>query len=128
MNIISALGIILVAAVLSVILRQYKAEYAVAVSVAAGAIIFSDVVFSVLKPLLTLRDLAVKSGVDSRYFSIALKALGICLITGLISDICNDFGQTALGNFAKTAARSVIFIMSVPLLCELLDAALRFIG
>ncbi len=110
------------------ILRQYKAEYAIAVSVAAGAVIFFDVIYSVVRPLLTLRDLVVGSGVNSAYFAIALKALGICLITGFISDICNDFGQTALGSFAKTAGRSVIFIMSVPLLCELLGAALEFIG
>lgn len=128
MEIVSALGICIAATVLAVVLRQYKAEYALAVAAAAGAIVFLSLISSVLEPVLELRDMLFDAGIKASYFTVALKTLGICFITGFISDICRDFGQTALAGWSETVGKCAIFVMSVPILAELLSAAYSFIG
>lgn len=128
MELTTILGLCITATVLSVVLKSHRSEYAVAVSVAAGVMIFFSIISSTLSPIFEFRELIVDSGVSSAYFAVALKALGICIVSGFISDICRDFGQTALGNFAVAAGKSAIFVMSVPILTELLGAAFSFIG
>ena len=128
MELISVLGVCITAAVLALVLKQYKAEYALAVAAAAGVIVFLSLLSSVFGPIMKLRDMLTEAGIKTSYFSVAFKTLGICLVTGFISDICRDFGQTALAGWAQTAGKCAIFIMSVPILTELLSAALQFIG
>lgn len=128
MELISILGLVFAAAVLAIILKQYKAEYSVAVVTAVGVIILTQFILYIVEPIWNLRDMIIESGINSAYFGISFKALGICLVTGFISDICRDFGQTALGNFAIMAGKCAIFVISVPILTELLSAAYSFIG
>ncbi len=128
MELLSILGVVFTATVLAVVLSQYKKEYAISVAVFAGITIFMKLLSNATEPIFEFRDAVIDSGVKSSYFMVAFKALGICLLTGFVSDICNDFGQTALGNFALSAGKCAVFIMSVPMLTELLSAALQFIG
>lgn len=128
MEITTTLGICITATVLAVVLRQYKAEYALAVAAVAGVIVFLSLISSVFRPVMELRDILLDAGIKTSYFAVALKTLGICFITGFISDICRDFGQTALAGWSETVGKCAIFIMSVPILSELLSAAYSFIG
>lgn len=128
MEIVTTLGICITATVLAVVLRQYKAEYALAVAAAAGVIVFLSLISSVLEPVFELRDMLFDAGIKASYFAVALKTLGVCFITGFIADICRDFGQTALAGWSETVGKCAIFIMSVPILSELLSAAYSFIG
>lgn len=128
MNLITILGICIIAAILSVILRENKYEYAIILSITAGAIIFLSLLGSMLNSFFEIRSIIAKAGIDSSYFLIAFKALGICIITGFTADICRDFGQTALAGRAELAGRCAIFLISIPLLSSLLSAAYSFIG
>lgn len=128
MNLTALLGIILSALILATVLKQYKSEYAIAVSVAAGAIVTVRLVAGVTEPLARLLEMLENAGIKQSYFSAALKALGICLLCGFVSDICKDFGQTALASFTLAAGKCAVFIISVPILLELLQTAYKFIG
>lgn len=127
MNITAALGICITAAVLSVVLSQYKKEYALFTAVAAGAVLLLGIIGSVFKPINELWQMLSLEGAGRGYFSVSLRALGICFITGFVSDVCRDFGQTALAGFALTAGKCAIFLMSTPLLRDLLNVAMGFI-
>lgn len=77
--------------------------------------------------LLLLQNRVSALGLAYSHFYVALKALGICVITGFIADVCRDAGQTALANKAELAGRCAVFILSLPLLSSLLDTAVGFI-
>lgn len=128
MNLITILGICIIAAILATVLRENKLEYAIILSVAAGAIIFLYMLNSMLNSFFEIRNIIGKAGIDSSYFLVAFKALGICIITGFTADLCRDFGQTALAGRAELAGRCAIFLISLPLLSSLLEAAYSFIG
>ncbi|MBR6573073.1 MAG: hypothetical protein IKK77_05110 [Clostridia bacterium] len=128
MNLTTVLGICLVTAVLGVVLKQYKPEYAFFIAIVSGIIIFFYLLVQVINPVFEIRNIIAKQGVDTSYFLVAFKTLGICIITGFVSDICKDFGQNALAGKAEFAGRCAIFLLSLPLLKGLLEAAYSFIG
>jgi stage III sporulation protein AD len=122
------LGGLLVAALLATVLRQYKTEYALMVGILAGAVALLAVIFHVSDGLYELLNTALGFGMDGSYFTVAFKALGICIITGFIADLCRDSGQTALASRAELAGRCAVFILSLPLLTSILETAKRIIN
>jgi len=48
-------------------------------------------------------------------------------LSGFISDLCRDAGQTALASKAEIAGKCAIFLLCVPLSVTLLGTILEFI-
>lgn len=126
-GIFKILAICLIAAVLCVILKQKKSEYAVLVSVAAGIIIALYVINSLALVAGTIQSALEEYGVETAYFKVALKALGIGYITSFIADACKDAGQTSLALKAELAGKSAVFLLSLPLIISVLKTAVGFI-
>ncbi|MBP3390636.1 MAG: hypothetical protein J6L58_02990 [Clostridia bacterium] len=125
MSLVQIIGICIIAAAISVVLKEQKAEYALMVSLIASAAILILLVISVADKLLEIRN-AVSSS-SASFFLVALKALGICVLTGFVADACREAGQVSLANKAELAGRCAVFILSVPMLISLLNMALGFI-
>lgn len=121
------MAICFIAAVLAVVVKQYKAEYALFVVLAAAVIVIIEVIRSVAAPVAALAGRLEQSGVKNEYFAVALKALGIAYVTGFIADTCRDSGQTSLASKAELAGKCAIFLLSVPLIVSVLEAALGFV-
>ena len=128
MDITALLGVCLIATAAAVLLKNYRPEYALMVAVAAGVVVFISALVSSVSTLGRLRSLMEGTGIDMAYFKVAFKALGICVVTGFVSDICRDFGQTSLASRAEFVGKCAIFIISVPLLTTILEIAYGFIS
>ena len=128
MDFTAVLGICIIAAATATLLKGYKAEYAMLIALSAGAVALIMLVLDIMDGVLTLRNTVARYGMDTSYFSVAIKALGICVITGFISDACRDAGQSSLASKAELAGRCAVFVLSLPLLLSLLETAYGFIG
>ena len=128
MDIIKILGFCIISAVLALIFKQYKQEYAFFISVAAIIGILLFLFTSLLPTFEEIKLLISKAGIKNEYFKAALKALVIAYLTEFTADTCRDCGQTALASKAELAGKAAIFIISVPLLIALLETALSFQG
>ncbi len=128
MEIFKILAICIITAVLAVVLKQQKGEYALMVALAGGTVVILYIIKGVLSPIEYINDRLLKSGINTEYFAVALKALGISYVTGFIADICRDSGQASLASKAELAGKCAIFIISVPLIGAVLDTALSFLA
>ena len=128
MEIFKILAICIITAVLAVVLKQQKGEYALMVALAGGTVVILYIIKGVLSPIEYINDRLLKSGINTEYFAVALKALGISYVTGFIADICRDSGQASLASKAELAGKCAIFIISVPLIEAVLDTALSFLA
>ena len=126
-DIFKILAILLVSAVISIILKQKNGEYALLVSVAAGIITSVFILEHLNSSILTLKGYIVDYGIETEYFKVALKALGIGYVTSFIADACRDSGLTSLASKAELAGKTAIFIMSLPLLLSVLQVAVGFV-
>lgn len=121
------LAICFIATILAVILKQYKGEYALFISLVAGLIIFVYIINSIRTPLEVIKSSLSKYGINLEYFKVAFKALLIGYITSFIADACRDSGQSSLATKAELAGKCAIFILSIPLITSVLETAVGFI-
>ena len=122
------LPFILIAAILTIVLRQKNSEYAFLVSVSAVAIVGLTVFYFLSSAINNIKDSLSSYGVNTEYFKLALKAVGIGYITSFVSDSCKDAGQNSLANAAIFAGKSAIFILCVPMVTSILSIAVGFIN
>lgn len=127
MELLKVLSICLISAIICIVLKPQKSEYALMVSISASVIILIFLIKNILVPITVIEQKIESYGIDSDYFKTALKALGIGYITTFIADSCRDAGQASLASKAELAGKIAIFILSVPLLLSVMDTALGFI-
>lgn len=120
MNIAGIAGIALIGAILSLVLRQYRPEFALPVSVLTGVFILFAVISGVSPVISLVEGIADKFGTELVYLGVLIKALAICYITQIASDSCKDAGETAIGGKVEIAGKTAILIISVPMFEELI--------
>lgn len=123
MNMIAIVGLCIVAAAISVVLRQYKPEYALLVSLGTGIAILLMVV-GAFQPLLDqLEKVVAMTQMPEEYLQILFKSLGVCMITQIASDVCKDAGESAISTKVETAGRIAVLLISLPLFEKVLSIA-----
>ncbi len=126
MDIFIFVGIGLTGAFCAVMLKQYKSEYAMLVSLATGLIILL-LVLSRAEPVFeAINGYMGKFG--STGGLLLLKALGICIVTQLATDTCKDMGESATAAKLELAGKVLIIVLILPLLNELLSIATGLIS
>ena len=139
MGLSSVIGFSLCAAALSVLLRQYRPEHSLLLSIGCGVGILIWLLGE-LAPL-ALKALRVELAplaeqirrLSSMAFSgeapdILLRSLGICLITQIACDTCRDAGEGAIASRLETAGKAAMLLLAAPMFTQLLEQALALIG
>ena len=112
---ITVVGVVLIATFLAVLLKPYRAEYALAVSLIAGVVILAYVFgdsIGVISAVKTLLERTSVSDAGSTLF----RALGICLLTQMASDACRDVGEQAMAAKAELVGKVFLLMLALPLL------------
>lgn len=128
MDITSLVGIAVLSAVLCIIVRQYKPEMALGVSIACGILIMCSVI-SMLAPAAELiSQLTASVGLDGGYTRTLFKALAVCYITQLGSDCCKDAGESAIAGKVELAGKAAVVVISLPVFSSLAEVVMKLIG
>ena len=125
---IAAVGVLLCAALLSTILRVWRPELALGLSLAAGALVVG-LLLKELAPLLTsLRRMMTVGGLSDNALAVVLRAAGVCFVTQWAADTCRDAGQSALAGKAELTGRVLLLLMTVPLFEQVLALVTGVVG
>lgn len=128
MNIVTIVGIAVLATAFSVVLKQKNPEYALALSLVAGVLILGMII-SEARPLFDrMHSLLDASGTKAAYVQILFKSLGLCFITQIACDACRDLGETAIATKVEAAGKIAVLLVSLPLFEEILRIAGQLIG
>lgn len=121
MEAIKIIGVGLIALIVIVIIKQYKPEFAIYISLVSGIIIVF-LVFGKLSGIISiLTDLSKKAGINATYLSIILKITGIAILTEFGVSICKDAGETAIASKIEFGGKIIIISISVPIIAALLE-------
>lgn len=127
MDIVKIVGIGIIAAIIITIIKQYKPEFAIYVSILAGIIIFF-MVFENLSGIIDLiNDLTLKSNVNSDFIKILLKITGIAFLAEFAVQICMDLGESALANKVDLGGKVIIISLSIPILSSLIETVVQIL-
>lgn len=128
MDIFSMVGVAVISAVLCVLLREAKPEYAMLISLACGILIFLAALIALAPVFETLKAIMSKAGINSEYIKAIIKTLGICYVTQLAYDVCTDAGQTAIAGKIELAGKVFVVLISLPMFEDLIDTAFSLIN
>ena len=113
---------------LAVQLKGNKSEYGVYVSVAVSVILFVLISERLGIFVRTVKDLVSYSKIETSYFSVILKMLGITYVSELVSAICKDAGYQSVALQIEIFARLGIMVLCIPILMTLLEVVRGFLG
>ena len=127
MDIVKIIAVGLIALIIIVVIRQYKPEFTMYVSIIAGVIILFLVLDKVTGIITLLTNLSKKTGINSEYLSILLKITGIAILTEFAVSICKDAGETAIASKVDLGGKVIIISMSIPIISALLEIIMKII-
>jgi len=122
------IGLALTGTVLCLLLKQYKPEYAVVVSIVCGVLLFAGVLANLEPAFASMNELMQNSGIDAGYTKTIVKALGICYVVQLASDSCKDAGQSAIASKVELAGKVSIVLLCLPMFQNLAEIAMKLIA
>lgn len=117
----------LVAVILIIILKQYRPEFAIYVSIIAGAIILIMSMDKVASIIDLLTSLANKTTLNMEFLTLLIKITGIAILTEFAVSICKDSGETAIANKVDLGGKVMIIAMSVPIISSLLETIIKIL-
>ena len=120
---IAAVGII--SALIAVTLRAWRPELAAAVGIAAGLVLIlgmADTLFALFSQFEAIID---GSGIDTQYFMLVLKLIGIAYITKFAADICRDSGESAIASKVELAGKAAVLALTVPVIGSFLSLVIE---
>lgn len=128
MNIASIVGIALICACIIVLIRNQLPEFAIPVSAIASILMLSISIVFVVDIFKTIGDISQFSAISSNNLKLIFKALGVCYITQIGKDVCNDCGETALAEKVDLAGKITIAAMSIGLITQVVEIILEIIN
>ena len=127
MDIIKIIGIGFIALIIIVILKQYKPEFAMYVSLIAGVLIFLLIETKISGIIEVLKNIASKATIDSDFITLLIKITGIAILTEFAVSICKDSGETAIANKVDLGGKVIIMSMSIPIMSSLLETIIKIL-
>ena len=127
MDIVKIIGIGLIAVVIILILKQYKPEFAIYVSLIAGIAILFISLTQLSGVLDLLKNISSKANINSQYLSLLLKITGIAFLTEFAVSVSNDSGETAIARKMDLGGKVIIISISIPIITALLETILKII-
>lgn len=121
MEILQIVGIGLIAAVLSITLKQEKPEMALFIGIAAGALILLLLIGEIRDIVIFIQRTAAQANIDFMYLSTILKVIGIAYIAEFGSQICKDAGENAIASKIELGGKLIILILTIPILTALIE-------
>ena len=126
-EIIKIVGIGLIALVIAIILKQYRPEYAIYISIVAGILILVFIMSKITGIINLLKSISDKTYINKQFLSILLKITGIAIITEFAVSICTDAGEKAIASKIEIGSKVIIIAMSIPIISSLLELIIEIL-
>ena len=125
MEVIKIVGIALVALVIIILLKQYRPEFAIYISLLTGVLILFLVMDKLTGIVNLLQSLASKTSINSTFLVILIKITGLAILSEFAVSVCKDSGEEAIASKIEMGTKIIIISMSIPIISSLLEVILK---
>ncbi len=127
MEVIKIIGIALIALIIIIILKQYRPEFVIYISIITGILILMLVVDKLTGIIFLLESIASKASINTEFIKLLIKITGIAFLSEFAVSICKDSGEAAIASKVEIGSKIIIIAMSIPILSELLEIILKIL-
>ncbi len=125
MDIIKIIGIGLIALIIIVIIKQYRPEFVIYISLIAGALILVLIMDKIEPIIELLTTISNKTAINNEFLKLLLKITGIAFLTEFAVSICKDSGESAIASKVDLGGKVIIISMSIPIIASLLETVVQ---
>ena len=119
MEIIKIIGIGLVSLIIIILLKQYKPEFAMYISLLAGILIITLIIDKLTGIVSLIQSISDKANINSQFLSLLIKITGIAFLS--------EFGEGAIASKIELGSKIIIISMSIPIISSLLEIILEIL-
>ena len=127
MEIIKIIGIALIAVIIIIMLKQYRPEYAIFISILTGALILILVMDKLDGIISLIKSIQDKSQINMEFITLLIKITGIAFLSEFAVSICKDSGEGAIASKIEMGTKIIIISMSIPIISSLLEIILKIL-
>ena len=121
MDIIKIIGIGFITLIITIILKEYRKEYAI-LSIVVGGSIILFLSLDILKNIIGFIEELSKNSYYKNFISLLLKITGISILTEYAISICKDSGETAIANKIDFGGKLIVISLSIPVISTALES------
>ena len=127
MEIIKIIGVALIALIIIILLKQYRPEFAIYISLLTVVLILVLVMDELQGVITLLQSLANKASINGNFIALLLKITGIAFLSEFAVSICKDSGEGAIASKIEIGSKIIIISMSIPIISSLLEIILKIL-
>lgn len=127
MEIIKIVGIALIALVIIIMLKQYRPEYAIFISILTGILILILVMDRLTGIINLIQSVEDKFSINTQFIALLIKITGIAFLSEFAVSICKDSGEAAIASKIEIGSKIIIISMSIPIISSLLEIILKIL-
>lgn len=126
-EVVKIIAIGMIALIIIIIVKQYRPEFAVYISIIAGVLILLISLQKMSGIVTLIQNISQKAGVNGDFLSIILKITGIAILAEFAVSICKDSGESAIASKIEMGSKVIIISMSVPIISSLLELMINIL-
>ena len=121
MDILKIIGIGFLTLIITIILKEYKKEYAIYSVLIGGAIILFYSMNTISSITNFVQDLSSNSKYNNTFVTLLLKITGISILTEYAVSICKDSGESSIANKIDFGGKIIVISLSIPIISTTLE-------
>ena len=127
MEIIKIIGIALIALIIIIMLKQYRPEYAIFISILTGILILFLVMDRLTGIINLIEIIQDKFSINTQFIALLIKITGIAFLSEFAVSVCKDSGEAAIASKIEIGSKIIIISMSIPIISSLLEIILKIL-
>ena len=121
MEVMRIVGIGLIGAILSILLRNSKPEFSMLIPVVVSFTVLACAMPYLIRITEELSRMASSAGINSSYMRIVIKVIGISYLVCITAELCKDAGENAIAAKIELGGKLIILAMAIPIINSLLN-------
>lgn len=125
MEIVKIIGIALISLIIIILLKQYRPEFTIYISLLTGILILILVMDKLTGIVNLLQTISNKASINNTFLTLLIKITGIAFLSEFAVSICKDAGEGAIASKIELGSKIIIISMSIPIISSLLEIILK---
>lgn len=127
MDIIKIIGVGFIALIITIILKEYRKEYAIYVVIICGVIILLYSLDTITSIVNFIKDISKNRSFNTEFISCLLKITGISILTEYAVSICKDSGESSIASKIDFGGKILVISMSIPIIGTTLESLIKIL-
>lgn len=127
MEIFKIIGIAFITVVFTIILKEYRKDFAIYVVIIGGILILVsslDILSGIINFINTLSN---KTNLNGEFIKLLIKITSISILIDFAVNICKDSGESAIASKLDLGGKVIVISMSIPVISSMLNVLLELL-